>query len=71
MSYPGVIQSTDVCPRKINDDGFWHTLIVYKDTMTGGVRLLAAVWEGVLLKCPIWTAFGSHPFITIPSPPFP
>lgn len=45
--------------RRISDDGFWHSLIVYKDVLTGGIRLHAAVWEGELRSCPVWTAFGS------------
>jgi hypothetical protein len=45
---------------RITDDGFWHSLIVYKDTMTGGIRLHAAVWEGELRLCPVWTAFVTH-----------
>lgn len=39
------------------DDGFNHSLIVYKDVATGGLRLHAAVWEGELRQCPVWTAF--------------
>lgn len=50
--------STHAQSRRITDDGFWHSLIVYKDTMTGGIRLHAAVWEGELRLCPVWTAFG-------------
>ena len=45
--------------RRISDDGFWHSLIVYKDRSSGGIRLLAAVWDGPLRQCPVWTAFGS------------
>ncbi|KAK5990524.1 hypothetical protein PT974_08793 [Cladobotryum mycophilum] len=41
----------------ILDDGFKHSLIVYEDRLTGGRRLHAAVWEGELRQCPVWTAF--------------
>jgi hypothetical protein len=45
---------------RISDDGFWHSLIVYKDQMTGGIRLHAAVWSGELRQCPVWTAFVTN-----------
>jgi hypothetical protein len=35
-----------------------HSLIVYEDTMTKGLRLHAAVWDGELRQCPVWTAFS-------------
>lgn len=43
---------------KIIDDGFKHSLIVYEDEQAKGIRLHAAVWEGELRECPVWTAFG-------------
>lgn len=46
---------------QIIDDGFKHSLIVYEDLQTRGLRLHAAVWEGELRQCPVWTAFGKHP----------
>lgn len=49
----------------ISDDGFRHSLIVYRDQMTKGLRLHAAVWQGELRQVPVWTAFGmpqpTHP----------
>ncbi|KAH6625941.1 hypothetical protein B0J18DRAFT_126054 [Chaetomium sp. MPI-SDFR-AT-0129] len=36
---------------------FKHSLIVYEDMQTKGLRLHAAVWEGELRQCPVWTAF--------------
>ncbi|KAL2154119.1 hypothetical protein VTH82DRAFT_2795 [Thermothelomyces myriococcoides] len=45
---------------QIIDDGFRHSLIVYEDQQTGGLRLHAAVWEGELRECPVWTAFVTH-----------
>ncbi|KJZ73496.1 hypothetical protein HIM_07052 [Hirsutella minnesotensis 3608] len=44
----------------IMDDGFKHSLIVYRDRSTDGLRLHAAVWEGELRRCPVWTAFVTH-----------
>ncbi|KAK4207321.1 hypothetical protein QBC37DRAFT_97120 [Rhypophila decipiens] len=45
---------------QIIDDGFKHSLIVYQDSHTRGIRLHAAVWEGELRQCPVWTAFVTH-----------
>lgn len=45
---------------QIIDDGFKHSLIVYEDATTRGLRLHAAVWEGELRQCPVWTAFVTH-----------
>ncbi|KAG7129932.1 hypothetical protein HYQ45_011130 [Verticillium longisporum] len=45
---------------QIIDDGFRHSLIVYEDAETKGIRLHAAVWEGELCRCPVWTAFVTH-----------
>jgi hypothetical protein len=45
---------------RIIDDGFMHSLIVHEDRLTGGFRLLAAVWDGPLRQCPVWTAFVTH-----------
>ncbi|KAL2873626.1 hypothetical protein SGCOL_011183 [Colletotrichum sp. CLE4] len=46
--------------RQIHDDGFKHSLMVYRDIATGGVRLQASVWDGELKQCPVWTAFVTH-----------
>jgi hypothetical protein len=43
---------------QIIDDGYKHSLIVYEDKQTHGMRLHAAVWEGELRQCPVWTAFS-------------
>ncbi|KAJ9138539.1 hypothetical protein NKR19_g7821 [Coniochaeta hoffmannii] len=45
---------------QIIDDGYKHSLIVYEDQQTRGLRLHAAVWEGELRQCPVWTAFVTH-----------
>ncbi|KAB8291130.1 hypothetical protein EYC80_009818 [Monilinia laxa] len=42
---------------QIVDDGFCHTLFVYEDHQNHTLRLHAAVANGELRKCPIWTAF--------------
>ncbi|RDA94106.1 hypothetical protein CP533_6590 [Ophiocordyceps camponoti-saundersi (nom. inval.)] len=60
----------------ILDDEFRHSLIVYRDRASGALRLHAAVWDGELRHCPVWTAFGmSAPFhftgVTRLAPPFP
>lgn len=44
--------------REIHDDSFRHSLAVYEDCDTRALRLHAAVWEGELRLCPVWTAFG-------------
>ncbi|TVY82354.1 hypothetical protein LSUE1_G003452 [Lachnellula suecica] len=43
---------------QILDDGFEHSLVVHQDQHSGVIRLLAAVWNGELRRCPVWTAFG-------------
>lgn len=45
---------------QIIDDGFKHSLIVYEDSENKGMRLHAAVWEGELRQCPVWTTFITH-----------
>ncbi|KAI1023153.1 hypothetical protein LB503_000702 [Fusarium chuoi] len=45
---------------RIVDDGFMHSLIVYEDYVSKGIRLHAAVWDGDLRQCPVWTAFITH-----------
>lgn len=45
---------------QILDDGFKHSLIVYRDLVTQGLRLQASVWDGELKNCPVWTAFVTH-----------
>lgn len=47
--------------RDIFDDSFHHSLMVYQDDATGGLRLHAAVLDGELRQCPVWTAFGNMP----------
>lgn len=52
---------THIIARCIDDDGFKHSLIVYQDRSTRGLRLHTAVWDGELRGCPVWTAFGLFP----------
>ncbi|KAI9791765.1 MAG: hypothetical protein M1816_003575 [Peltula sp. TS41687] len=42
---------------KIHDDDFLHSLRIFKDRDSGGVRLEAAVYSGELKDTPVWTAF--------------
>lgn len=53
--------SPHVQNSQIIDDDYHHSLIVYHDTLTNGIRLHAAVWEGELRQCPVWTVFVTHP----------
>ncbi|RDL42259.1 Uncharacterized protein BP5553_02238 [Venustampulla echinocandica] len=45
---------------QIVDDGFEHSLAVIQDRKCGGLRLHAAVWNGELRRCPVWTAFVTY-----------
>lgn len=47
--------------RQIIDDGFEHSLSLIQDDRTGSLRLHAAVWNGELRRCPVWTAFSMLP----------
>ncbi|KAI1838296.1 hypothetical protein DTO013E5_2535 [Penicillium roqueforti] len=44
----------------ITDDGYMHALRVYKDTVTGAVRMQASVHLGEMNHTPVWTAFVTH-----------
>lgn len=50
-----------VFTAKIVDDEFHHSLGVFQDSKTGGLRLVASVWGGELVRCPVWIAFGISP----------
>lgn len=54
---------------QIIDDDYRHSLLVYKDLRTGGLRLHAAVYDGELRQCPVWTAFGAFLVYLPPSDP--
>lgn len=45
---------------KILDDGYEHILTVLQDEKCHGLRLHAAVRNGELRRCPVWTAFITH-----------
>lgn len=45
---------------QIVDDGYLHALRVYRDTISGAVRLQASVHDGEMKRCPVWTAFITH-----------
>ncbi|KAG8165168.1 hypothetical protein KVR01_005443 [Diaporthe batatas] len=51
---------TRLFQAQIIDDDYQHSLVVYKDDRTRGMRLHAAVWDGELRACPVWTAFVTH-----------
>ncbi|KAJ6143311.1 hypothetical protein N7471_002764 [Penicillium samsonianum] len=44
----------------ITDDDYMHALRVYKDRVTGAVRLQASVHLGDMNHTPVWTAFVTH-----------
>ncbi|QGA12965.1 hypothetical protein EYB26_000610 [Talaromyces marneffei] len=44
----------------IDDDGFTHALRVYRDRISGAIRLQASVHEGDMKRAPVWTAFITH-----------
>ncbi|KOS46084.1 hypothetical protein ACN38_g3015 [Penicillium nordicum] len=44
----------------ITDDDYVHALRVYKDTVTGAVRLQSSIHLGDLNHTPVWTAFVTH-----------
>ncbi|KAJ5716895.1 hypothetical protein N7488_002541 [Penicillium malachiteum] len=42
---------------KIVDDNYLHALRVFRDSISGTVRLQASVYEGHMKNTPVWTAF--------------
>ncbi|KAJ5382794.1 hypothetical protein N7517_000705 [Penicillium concentricum] len=50
----------EVYGGKITDDQYVHALRVYKDSVTGAVRLQASVYRGEMNHTPVWTAFVTH-----------
>ncbi|KAI9644920.1 hypothetical protein NHQ30_006954 [Ciborinia camelliae] len=49
---------------QIVDDQFHHSLYIYRDRHSHTLRLHAAVAEGELKRCPVWTAFVTDLQIT-------
>ncbi|PQE25798.1 hypothetical protein CJF30_00000510 [Rutstroemia sp. NJR-2017a BBW] len=45
---------------QILDDNFQHSLYIFQDDLTHAYRLHAAVGNGELRRCPVWTAFVSE-----------
>ncbi|KAL2003602.1 hypothetical protein VTN02DRAFT_3148 [Thermoascus thermophilus] len=45
---------------QIVDDGYLHALRVYRDTISGALRLQASVHSGEMKRSPVWTAFITH-----------
>ncbi|KAL4882855.1 hypothetical protein BJY04DRAFT_186190 [Aspergillus karnatakaensis] len=50
-------QEEELFGSPIMDDGFQHALRVYRDKVTGAIRLQASVHKGEMKRAPIWTAF--------------
>ncbi|OXV09983.1 hypothetical protein Egran_02258 [Elaphomyces granulatus] len=45
---------------QILDDGYLHALRIYRDTVSGAVRLQASIHKGEMKRAPVWTAFVTH-----------
>ncbi|KAJ5158606.1 uncharacterized protein N7500_008257 [Penicillium coprophilum] len=50
----------EIYAATITDDDYVHALRVYKDLVTGAVRLQASVYLGEMKHTPVWTAFVTH-----------
>ncbi|CAP91970.1 Pc13g09010 [Penicillium rubens Wisconsin 54-1255] len=44
----------------IREDGYTHALRIYKDRLTGAIRLQSSVHDGEMKHTPVWTAFVTH-----------
>ncbi|KAJ5135579.1 uncharacterized protein N7515_004857 [Penicillium bovifimosum] len=53
-------QEKELFGGKITDDGYKHALRVYRDRVTGAVRLQASVLDGEMKRTPVWIAFITH-----------
>ena len=42
------------------DGHYRHTLEIYKDTSSSGIRLQASVLKGEMARTPVWTAFINY-----------
>ncbi|OJJ51555.1 hypothetical protein ASPZODRAFT_57517 [Penicilliopsis zonata CBS 506.65] len=45
---------------QIMDDSYLHALRIYRDTVSGAVRLQASILRGEMKRTPVWTAFITH-----------
>ena len=45
---------------RILDSGFTHALRIWRDKISGSIRLQASVFNGELDRTPVWTAFITH-----------
>ncbi|PYH77270.1 hypothetical protein BO82DRAFT_424378 [Aspergillus uvarum CBS 121591] len=66
-------QEEELFGGQIVDDDFLHALRVYRDEVSGAVRLQASVHKGELKRSPVWTAFitdhiGTRGWIRRPEP---
>ncbi|KAL4785688.1 hypothetical protein BJX76DRAFT_165416 [Aspergillus varians] len=50
-------QEDELFGSPIMDDGYLHALRVYRDKVTGAVRLQASIHRGEMERAPVWTAF--------------
>jgi hypothetical protein len=54
----GHVVGAEDSSRRIIDDDYDHTLLVYQDSRCNGIRLHASVTSGELRRSPVWIAFG-------------
>jgi hypothetical protein len=50
----------EVFGGQILDDGYLHALRIYRDTVSGAIRLQASIHKGEMKRAPVWTAFVTH-----------
>lgn len=63
FSFRGVVSKTLLTRpsnRQIIDDEYNHSLVVFEDLATKGIRLHVAVGGGEMRHCPVWTAFSKQ-----------
>lgn len=44
----------------VRDNGYRHALRIFRDEVTGAIRLLASVHKGPMDRTPVWTSFITH-----------
>ncbi|KAL4795558.1 hypothetical protein BDV19DRAFT_166908 [Aspergillus venezuelensis] len=54
----------EIFASPILDDDFLHALRVYRDKVSGAIRLQASVHKGEMKRAPVWTAFITHLYRT-------
>jgi hypothetical protein len=53
-------EEEEIFGGQIIDDGYLHALRIYRDTVSGAVRLQASIHKGEMKRAPVWTAFITH-----------